>query len=183
MPNKPIAEPWLSFFKEIDRSLDSEILFHCFGGFAIDYLYGLPRSTSDADVIGMVIRPHYNHLIKLAGEGSALHKKFGVYLDPVGTLAVVPDTYDERLIEITPPSFNYLRLYVMEAHDIVLSKLGRNAPHDIEDVKYLAKAAKLDTAVLRERYENELKPYVIGPPERADRTLELWIEMIEEERA
>ena len=36
--------------------------------------------------------------------------------------------------------------------------------------------------VLRERYVEELRPY-LGRPEREDLTLELWIEMINETRA
>jgi hypothetical protein len=36
-------------------------------------------------------------------------------------------------------------------------------------------------AVLRERYEREMRSYV-GAPEREDLTLELWIEIIQEAR-
>ena len=37
----------------------------------------------------------------------------------------------------------------------------------------------LDVAVLRERYQNEMRSYV-GVPEREDLTLELWIDIIQE---
>lgn len=72
MTNKPIPEPWLSFLKEIDDSLESEISFHCFGGFAIDLLYDLPRETADLDIMATVVRDRYNELFTLAGRGSAL---------------------------------------------------------------------------------------------------------------
>lgn len=162
--------------------MDEEVHFHCFGGFAIDYLYGLPRSTSDVDIMSGIIRPHHKKLVELAGKDSDLHHKYRVYLDPVGAIAVVPDGYGQRLTEITPSSFTHLRIFVMEPHDIVLSKVSRDAPHDRADLTYMAKVAQLDTKTLSERYEKEVKPYVVGSISYVDQTLKLWIEMIEEVR-
>jgi len=178
--NRPIPEPWNSFLAEIDRALTDAVSFHCFGGFAIDYLYGLPRTTSDVDVLSGVVGSHHQTLQSLAGRDSQLHKKHRVYLDLVGTVAVVPDDYESRLTEITPPTFMYLRLFVMEPHDIVLSKVSRDAPQDRRDVTYLAKAANLNTILLRLRYGAELRPYIIGRTSYVDQTLKLWIEMIAE---
>ena len=183
MANKDIPEPWLSFLKEIDQSLESEIPFHCFGGFAITMLFGLPRETADMDVVGAVVRDQHDELQRIAGKGSSLHQKHKVNLDLVGTIAVLPDSYEDRLIPIETGFLNRIRLYSMEPHDIILAKLGRDAPKDNHDVRYLAKVAELDTELLRSRYRSELYPYVIGPPERSDRTLEHWIQMIEEIQA
>ncbi|MEQ1605939.1 MAG: DUF6036 family nucleotidyltransferase [Pyrinomonadaceae bacterium] len=178
-PNKPIPEPWQSFLAEIDSSLDSEVAFHCFGGFAIDYLFGLPRATADVDVMSGVVGSHYQELLSLAGKGSPLHENHGVYLDLVGTVAVVPDDYESRLSEIST-SFTYLKLFVMDPHDIVLSKVSRDAPQDRADVTYLAKAANLNVNLLRLRYGVELRPYIIGRTSYVDQTMALWTEMIEE---
>lgn len=179
MTNKPIPEPWLSFLQEIDDSLESDVSFHCFGGFAIDLLYGLPRGTVDLDIMATVVRDRYEELFALAGKGSAMHKKYKLYLDLVGAIAVVPDDYEERLIAIAT-TFKHIRLFVMEPHDIVLAKLGRNTSKDIQDVMYLAKVANLDTKLLRERYESELSHNVIGPQERAAGTLKYWINTVNE---
>ena len=179
MTNKPIPEPWLSFLQKIDDSLESEVPFHCFGGFAIDVLYGLPRETADVDIMATVVRYRYDELFELAGKGSALHKKYKLYLDLVGAIAVVPDDYEERLIAIAT-KFKHIRLFVMEPHDIVLAKLGRAASKDIQDIMYLAKVANLDTKLLRERYDSELSHNVIGPPERAEGTLTYWINTVNE---
>jgi hypothetical protein len=183
MANREIPEPWLAFLKEVDQSLDSEISFHCFGGFAITVLFGLPRETADMDVVGAVVRDRHDELQLIAGKGSRLHQKHKVYLDLVGTIAVLPDSYDERLIPIETGFLNRIRLHAMEPHDIILAKLGRDAPKDNHDVRYLAKVAELDTDLLRSRYRSELHPYVIGLPERSDRTLDHWIRMIEEIQA
>jgi Nucleotidyltransferase of unknown function (DUF6036) len=180
MEPKPIPEPWLSFLKEIEESLGSEVQFHCFGGFAITYLFGLSRPTSDIDILSGLVREKHKELFNFAGKGSLLHKKYAIYLDLVGTIAVVPEDYANRLTEITPSSFRFLRLFVMEPHDIVLSKVSRNYPHDIEDVQHLAKTADLDVELLRERYKAEVEIYVIGPPERTKGNLDFWIRMIKE---
>lgn len=180
MPTKEIPEPWFSFLQEIDESLTSEVSFHCFGGFAIAMLYGLPRETSDVDVVAAVLRDSYEGLQTIAGKGSKLHQKYMIYLDLVGTIAVLPDNYDDRLIQVETSTFHSIRLLVMEPHDIILAKLGRDAPKDIQDVMYLAKVAEIDTDVLRSRYRSELYPYVIGPPGRSDQTLDYWIRVIEE---
>ena len=58
-------------------------------------------------------------------------------------------------------------------------QLTRNADRDRSDVEYLGTVVPLDVAVLRERYQNEMRSYV-GVPEREDLTLELWIDIIQE---
>ena len=180
MHDKTIPEPWLQFLKDIDNQIDTEVIFHCFGGVAIKLLFGLPRETSDVDVLAALVRDRYSELVSIAGKESALNKKHGVYLDLVSTIAVVPDNYDERLIKIDTRFLEKIRLYVMDPHDIVLAKLGRNSPKDIQDVIYLAKAANLDTKLLRQRYTEELLPYTIGPEVRETGKLEFWLEMIQE---
>ena len=75
--------------------------------------------------------------------------------------------------------FRHLHLMALDPYDLVLTKLPRNADRDRGDVEYLATAVPLDVAVLRERYQREMRDYV-GVPERDDLTLALWIDIIEE---
>jgi hypothetical protein len=79
-------------------------------------------------------------------------------------------------------TFERLRLFVLDPYDLVLSKLSRNPEVDLEDAKYLVEAQNLDLGLFASRYHDELRPYVVGPVERHDRTLELWIEAIREAR-
>ena len=65
----------------------------------------------------------------------------------------------------------------MDATDVALSKLERNADRDREDVVRLARAGHLDPRVLRERYFEELRPYLLSKIPPHDKTLDLWIEM------
>ena len=141
-------------------------------------LYGSPRETSDIDFLTII--GNRDGIIEYAGEGSKLHKKYGVYLDSVG-VAITPEDYEERLTEMYPGIFKKLRILALDPYDIVLTKIERNAQVDREDVEYLAEAIPLDLNILRKRYEDELRVYVKNEL-REGQTLDLWIEMIEEVR-
>jgi len=169
-------EPWHSFFAEIDGTFDHPVVLHCIGGFAIAMLYGLPRPTVDVDCLTVIPVEETAPLQSLAGEGSALHKKHGVYLQHVG-IVTVPENYNDRLIPMFATAFRRLVLLGLEAHDLALSKLERNSARDREDVKYLARAAPLDLSVLESRYRSELRPYLVNT-RRHDLTLRLWLEML-----
>lgn len=173
-------EPWNSFFLEIDAAVAEKIELHCLGGFIVTMLYGLGRSTADIDVIAISPRNESLRLIDLAGKGSDLHRRHGVYLDLV-TVASVPDDYVQRLTGIFTEAFKHLRLFALDPYDIALAKLERNIQRDRDDVKYLARIIPFDLELLKDRYERELRPY-LGNPDREDLTLRLWIEAIEEDR-
>jgi hypothetical protein len=176
----PIPEPWRSFLSEIDAALEQETLFHCIGGFVITMLYGFDRTTADVDVILINPRNPDLKLISLAGKGSVLHKKYGIYLDRV-TVAKLPIDHEERLTEMFPEAFQKLRLFAVDPYDLALSKIERNIERDVDDVMHLARTVPLDLDILRQRYYEELRPDLFVP-EREDLTLKLWIEMIEEMR-
>ena len=164
---------------EIDQSLTEKLALHCLGGFVMTVVYGLDRSTADVDVLPVGMNAAQS-LTSLAGQGSILHKRYGVYLQIVG-VAAVPINYDDRLTEMFPGSFNHLRLFALDPYDLALSKLERNTQRDRDDVKHLARTVPLDLNVLQERYQKELRPD-LGNPAREDLTLKLWTDAITEER-
>jgi hypothetical protein len=179
MPSSP-PEPWLGFLSELDAATAEPIDFHCLGGFVVCLAYGLARTTADVDVLMFVPKSEAFALVKLGQRGSVLHQRHKVYLDPVN-VATPPEDYDQRLVEMFPGSFKNIRLFALDPYDVALTKLERNSPKDREDVKYLARIVPFDLSVLRERYQKELRDYLLIP-EREDLTLKLWIELIEEER-
>ncbi|MGH9837608.1 MAG: DUF6036 family nucleotidyltransferase [Blastocatellia bacterium] len=176
-----IPEPWKSFLSRIDGSFNEEVNLHCFGGFVVTMLYGLARATVDVDVMMIAPASAVQVLVARAGEGSELHREYGVYLDFV-TIASVPEDYDQRLTEMFPREFKHLRLFAFDPYDVALAKLERNFIRDRDDVKHLARTIPFDLDVLKDRYEKELRPY-LGNPAREDLTLRLWLEAIEEERS
>ncbi len=175
--NQP-PEPWHSFFVDIDQALDQPIALSCIDGFAIAMLYVLPRPTVDVDCLSVVPAEEIGRLDALAGMGSALHHKYGVYVQHVG-IVTVPENYEERMIPIFPAAYRKLHLAGLEAHDLAFSKLERNSSRDREDIKFLARVVPLSPAVLEDRYRSELRPY-LAAAERHDLTMRLWLDMLRE---
>lgn len=180
MPLKDIPEPWRSFLRELDTLAGGETQLECLGGFVLTQLYGLGRQTADIDSLSITPREQIARVLEAGREGSALHTRHGVYLDLV-TVAIVPENYEQRLTPLFRDTFRYLRLYALDPYDLALAKLSRNIQRDRDDVKFLAARIPFDLAVLKERYQRELRPYVANA-QREDLTLQLWIEAIEEER-
>jgi hypothetical protein len=166
-----LAEPWRSFLMDLDARVAHDVRLHCCGGFVVTMVYGLARTTADLDVLSILPTEDQRTLATVAGQGSALHKTHGIYLDIVA-VATCPDSYEDRLTEMHPRAFSHLHLLALDPYDLVLTKLTRNADRDRGDVEYLATAVPLDVTVLRERYQREMRDYV-GLPEREDLTLEL----------
>ena len=175
---RDLAEPWRSFLVGLDGLVEHDVRLHCCGGFVVTMLYGLARTTADLDVLSIRPTEDQRTLTTLAGQGSGLHKTHGVYLDVV-TVATYPGSYEDRLTEMYPGTFRHVHVLALDPYDLVLSKLTRNADRDRSDIEYLATAVPLDVAVLRERYQREMRDSV-AVPEREDLTLDLWIEIIQE---
>src|SRR3982751_2403149 len=104
MPPERIPEPWNSFLSEIDAGVSEYMEVHCLGGFVVTVVYGLARPTADVDVLAVVPRGEIEQLLRLAGKGSALHRKYGLYLDLV-TVATAPEDYEQRLTEVAAGDF------------------------------------------------------------------------------
>ena len=168
-----IKEPWLSFLRDVDRALKEAVEVHCLGAFVLSVLWGLPRPTGDIDVIEIRPHPAGEALLRIGGQGAALADEHKLHFQRV-TVAEYPEGYEGRVLDITPSGFRRLRLKALEVHDVVLAKLSRNSPRDRADVEYLARKGVLDRRRLEERFETELRPYLLNE-KRATLTLELWL--------
>jgi hypothetical protein len=172
----PLSSPWIDFLREIDAQLKEPLELHCIGGFGLVFFYGLPRTTGDIDY--HTANPSNLNLEEFAGEHSALHKKYKIYLHRVAIMSL-PEDYTSRLSEMAIGEFKHLRLLVPDPYDYILSKLQRGGQKDLDDARYLFKVRNLKGQILRERYQKELRAYLIGPLERHDKTVERWIEIFE----
>lgn len=175
-PKEP-PSPWREFLAELDKRLRVPVELHCLGGFAVSVVYGfgVTRSTRDIDYTAVLPAGREEELEELAGSDSPLAAKHRVYLQRVG-VDDVPVEYESRLIEVFSGRFSQLRLLVLDPYDLILSKLTRNFPIDMRDVQFLARELDLDGAILKERYMEELRPYIMtGKIERHDQTLQLWL--------
>lgn len=169
-----LSDRWRAFLAELGGVLPVPVELHCLGGFVLGACYGLPRPTGDVDYIGAMPQFGYEKIQELAGANSLLAKKHALYFQYV-TIADVPEDYEQRLIPIFAGDFINLRLYALEAHDLVLAKLCRNHPRDLEDTKFLAAAGWIKPEILRQRYIQELRPNIANE-HRHDLTLQLWLE-------
>ena len=172
---RELPNPWRAFLVDVDAQLPRPIEMHCLGGLVATFYYDLPRPTNDLDYIEVIPRDAMATLQDIAGIASPLAKKHRVHVQHVA-VASLPESYAERLTELLPGTLRRLRLLALDPHDLALSKLTRNSPIDRADVAQLANAVPLDADLLRARYRHELRPIIIGDPERHDRTLEMWIE-------
>jgi hypothetical protein len=171
-------EPWDSFLKDLNATLAEPVDLVCLGGFVMTQLYGLTRQTSDIDVLEITPASEAPTVSATAGLGSPLSRKYKVYLQYTA-VQTVPENFHDRLIEMFPGCYSRLRLLALDPYDLALSKLERNTQRDRDDVLHLARIARLDPAVLQERYTSEMRPYLCTE-QREDLTLKLWIEMIRE---
>jgi hypothetical protein len=165
------AEPWRSFLIELDACLTNQIELRCFGGFVVAQHYGLGRETSDIDFVAAIIESRTDDLEHLAGMHSGLH------LQHVG-IATLASDYAQRLTRMFPNApWTRLKHFALDATDLALSKLERNAERDREDCLRLAAAGLLDVAAFKERYADEVRPYMLGNLTWHDKTVELWLAM------
>jgi hypothetical protein len=170
-----LPSPWREFLSEVDGKLAEAVVLHCHGGFVAALHYGLPRTTADLDYLAIVPINAQGLIEKLGGQASLLTKTYGVYLQHV-PFTSAPESYEDRLTGLFPGQFKYLRLFALDPYDLALSKLSRNTAVDREDVEYLAKTIPLDPQVLRQRYQDELRPIMLGDLKVHDQTLNMWIE-------
>jgi hypothetical protein len=174
------AAPWDSFLSQVDAALEEPADLHCIGGFAVSQYYGFSRETADLDILAVC--PHYlmQHLRAISGKDSPLFQQHRVYVDFVA-VASYPENYESRLIRIFP-IWSHLRLWALEAHDLALTKLERSSDRDLRDVMNLASRGILKRETLQQRYDTEMRPYLIGrTPSWNDGTLAMWLESWPEE--
>lgn len=175
MPPDGPAEPWLSFLTGLDAQLTEPADFHCIGGFVVSQHYGFGRETADLDILTVIPRQAAARVVQLAGKGSALHRKHGVYIDSVGVVNY-PVDYGRRLVRAFP-GWSKVRLWALEPHDLALTKLERSDDRDIRDVIFLAQAGLIRRDTLVSPFEAELEPYITGrTPTWHRTTLKMWID-------
>jgi hypothetical protein len=154
MPNLGLPLPWPDFLTDVDQSLPAAVELHCVGGFVLTAVYGIPRTTADLDYISVIPYEAALDLERIAGRDSYLAKKHKVYLQSVG-IAEYPDEYESRLTTL-PLGLKNLTLRIFDPYDLLLSKLTRNSPKDMQDVKALAPKLHLKFEVLMERFQTEM---------------------------
>lgn len=171
-----LTSPWKEFLSELDAKLTEPVALYCIGGFAVRYFYRMSSwMTGDLDYYSVLPFQCGDDLEKLAGVGSALARKYKLRIHRV-TVNAMPEDFEARSTEMFPGRFRNFHIHAPDPYDMILSKLERNSPKDFDDAQFLARTLSLDPQVLRERYRERLRPYLVGNEERHDLTLKLWID-------
>lgn len=151
--------PIEALLRELDRSWkplgDGKVPLDVIGSGALMLQADYIRATKDGDILEVqtLSDPVKRALLALAGKGSALHARFGIYLDIVlNGLPFLPH----------PPLFHpaqaltaleHFQVRALDIVDVAVSKLIRFNRNDQSDIRAMADRRLLDHARLVERFK------------------------------
>lgn len=141
----------IDFLKALDKKLKKRSTLFLIGGGAITLAYSPDNRTADIDVIDVD-----EGLARLGGIDSDLAQDYGVYLSPLFDITFsVPSDWRSRcrLVEL---GLHKLEIRVADPYDIVLGKLARLEPKDIEDILALTQAGHIEVDTLLDRLNDNL---------------------------
>ena len=134
------------FLEAIDRNLEESAKITVIGGSAAALGYNVSSATSDIDTFS-------SNLDKIRLAADAARRETGLEIPLSNTpIADVPYNYEERLERVLP-NLGKLQVWVLEKHDLALSKTIRAAQHDLQQLTELHGVAPLDLTVLVARYQ------------------------------
>ncbi len=158
---RAIPENWISFLVELGRKIPVPVEVHCAGMFAAAARYGMPMQGDVLHYIATLPPRGVDMLKTFAESDSDLARKSGLCLRFSGVDFV--EDYDRRLRRLFSTTFVNLRLYALEAHDLVLTQLGAQPSGEMAIADYLVRAEILKPGTLWRRYRRGLRPYVAQP--------------------
>lgn len=148
-----------AFLTDLDQSLASQApgdvldLYHI-GRSALVWHYGYTATTNDFDFL----RPEGNReltdlALRLFGKGTPKALEHGLYLEVVEPgWPPMPAGYKKRATQIQG-SWKVLRVYRLEEHDLVASKLRRFSTRDRADIRLLCDLVAIDPERLEQVLE------------------------------
>ena len=165
-------KPWGPFLADVNTRLTQEVKLFCIGGFVLRAVYDIPRVTADLDYLEVFPKEAAEELESIAGQGSDLSRKHGVFTHNAGYIEM-PHEYEDRLLELEL-KLERLHLFVPDPYDLLLSKMLRNSGKDRDDAKFLITKLGLQYGPFKARFDEELS-WVSNRPYR-EKTVELWKE-------
>lgn len=142
----------VSFLVALDEKLTSSATLYVIGGSAVTLAYYPDNRTSDIDVIGAE-----EEVTRLGGSESGLARKFGVHISEVSDISfAVPDGWRNRCQQVEL-GLKKLIIKAADPYDIILGKLARFEPKDIDDLIALKRSGYVDAEKLIICLNNNLK--------------------------
>jgi hypothetical protein len=146
-----------AFFEVVDRHLTATTSLVIIGGAAAAF-HRAESTTNDVDTVD--------------APGSALVTAIEQAIAETGlfvpvsrsSVAQMPWNYEDRL-ERQLPELKYLEVWILEKHDLTLSKIVRGVEHDLQQLEEIHRNSGLDFEILVERFRTEMAS-VVGDPIR-----------------
>ena len=148
-------EELAQFFEAVDECLKEPARMVLVGGSAVILAYGVATVTEDIDTFSGSTAP-LEAAIQLACERTGMEP-------PVtrSGVAQAPDGYEERLVR-QPTGGEFLELYVLEKHDLAISKALRGDERDRQHLVALHQQSPLEFETLVSRFRDDLLPVYVG---------------------
>ena len=147
----------LTFLRDLDAALiplagGARLDLYHIGGSAVALQYQSERVTGDVNVIPPNDpTPLLNEALRLFGKGTAQSQVHDLYLEVVPTdLPPVSPGCRKRATEFTG-GWAVIRLFHLDPHDLICSKLRRFAGKDREDIRLLCDMVEIDPDTLHAR--------------------------------
>ena len=151
---------------------------YVFGGAAV-HLYTNSRSSHDVDVEFSRYLPAFREedvVVSFVDEnGRPQQLTFDENFS--STLGMLHENYQEDAVPFFTEPGQSLWVYLVSPLDLAVSKLGRLAGHDLEDIKALAGMGLISAEGVRERAEFALAAYV-GNTDRAKTNIDIAVKTI-----
>ncbi len=146
------------FLHAVDRHLRRRTRVEIIGGSAAALAHGATSTTADLDTFTPTTAALEAAVARAAAE-TGLH----IPVSQAG-IADVPLDYEQRL-ERHLPELEKLEVWVLEKHDLVLSKTIRCYEHDLQQIREIRDRVGLSFDVLVKRFRDEMD-HVVGDPAR-----------------
>ena len=138
----------IEFLKALDKKTTKRITLIAVGGTAMTLL-NIKKSTRDIDFTAPT--EDYREFRKVLNKTP---HGFEIHLWPDGTVfsQFLPDDYEDKSVTIT--KLNHTTLKALNPIDIVVTKIGRLDPRDLEDIADCIEKKRLSKRQIKERAED-----------------------------
>lgn len=144
-----------AFLREVDMELSSEQRVLIIGGASMALAYQGKRATSDVDTFGN-LSPDLSRAIAQANSKRSVPIPFSS-----ANTADVPYEYESRVVRVMEDELKHLAVFVLERHDLALSKIIRWHEGDEAHVRELHGSEPLEENLLIGRFLEEMT-HVMG---------------------
>jgi len=151
------------FLRDIDSRWVSEggprMVLKVIGSTALFLQTNYLRGTKDSDVLETqeICGPVRERLIELAGRGTDIHKRHGMYLDIVGhAIPLLPadPLWHPRDLDLT-----HFEVHILDVTDVVVSKLVRYHGDDRADIRAMIEEHHVQQQRMLERVQSVIERY------------------------